>query len=278
MGSQARAGDKLRKPLLVLALVAVGVSVLVCLGSAWFTSPAPFGERVNSTLQSPATADMLDKLDIDRDDASDSLSKTRPQGPPGLAIRSLALTGGVLFLVLTLTAAPLLIGDRVTGSIQGVVSIVTGLLLAIAAVVSALAAFAALFVMVVLLTSAPFGTLAYLAIYGHFNTGAAAVFTGLILALDLAALVLLALAQQRFLRSRGLVALMLTAIVLVFGTAFLHGLVPGFLVSIADAIAALVISIVAAIWAILVIIGGIVAAVRVLQLGRQSSSGNLTRP
>lgn len=71
--------------------------------------------------------------------------------------------------------------------------------------------------------------------------------------------------------------LLLTAALLTFVTALLHSIVPGFLVSITDALAALITAIVSAIWALLVLIGGIVAAVRVLRLGPQGGGGSLTR-
>ncbi len=98
-----------------------------------------------------------------------------------------------------------------------------------------------------------------------------------ILFLTLACLVLLVLAQQRFLKGKGLMLLLVTAALLTFVTSLLHSIVPGFLVSITDALAALITAIVSAIWALLVLIWGIVAAVRVLRLGRQGGGGSLTR-
>lgn len=270
-------GDSLRKPFLVAALVVVLVAFLCCLGSSLVTGPPPFADRVNQTLTNPATVALLDRFDIDAGDARDTLSDTRPENPPGMGIPALALIEGLLLLVLIITAAPLLIGERITGILTGGVSIIGGLVALLAAIATAIVSFTALMLMVSLLLSAPFGTLAYLAIFGSFDTGGAALFTSLVLGLTLAGLVLLVLAQQRFLKGKGLLLLLLTAALLTFVTALLHSIVPGFLVSITDALAALITAIVSAIWALLVLIGGIVSAVRVLQLGRQVGGGTLTR-
>lgn len=270
-------GDSLRKPFLVAALVVVLVAFLCCLGSSLVTGPPPFADRVNQTLTNPATVALLDRFDIDAGDARDTLSDTRPENPPGMGIPALALIEGLLLLVLIITAAPLLIGERITGILTGGVSIIGGLVALLAAIATAIVSFTALMLMVSLLLSAPFGTLAYLAIFGSFDTGGAALFTSLVLGLTLAGLVLLVLAQQRFLKGKGLLLLLLTAALLTFVTALLHSIVPGFLVSITDALAALITAIVSAIWALLVLIGGIVSAVRVLQLGRQIGGGTLTR-
>jgi hypothetical protein len=267
----------LRKPFLVAAVVAVLVAFLACLGSSLVTAPPPFADRVQQTLSSPQTAALLDTFGIDAGDARDSINGTRPENPPGMGIPALALIEGLLLLVLVITAAPLLIGERATGVLTGGLSIIGGLVALLAAIATAIVAFTALMLMVSLLLAVPFGTLAYLAIFGSFDTGGAALFTSLVLGLTLACLVLLVFAQQRFLKGKGLMLLIATAALLAFVTALLHSIVPSFLASITDALAALVTAIVSAIWALLVLIGGIVAAVRVLKLGRQGGGGNLTR-
>ncbi|HSN12345.1 MAG TPA: hypothetical protein VLS51_09580 [Propionibacteriaceae bacterium] len=270
-------GDSLRKPFLVAAVLVVLVAFLACLGSSLVTKPPPFADRVSQTLSSPQTKALLDQFEISSDDARDSLNGTKPDNPPGLGIPALALVEGLLLLVLVITAAPLLIGERVTGMLTGALSIIGGLVVLLAGIATAIISFTALLLMVGLLLAVPFGTLAYLAIFGSFDTSGAAVFTSLVLGLTLACIVLLMLAQQRFLKGKGLMLLLATAALLTFVTALLHSLVPGFLVSITDALAALVTAIVSAVWALLVIIWGLVAAVRVLRLGRQGGGGALTR-
>ena len=85
------------------------------------------------------------------------------------------------------------------------------LILTIAAIFAALAL---LLLMVALFLATPFGTLAYLAVYGFFNRPGANAVLGLALALKMGAVVCLLLAQQRFLQNRGLVPVSYTHLTL----------------------------------------------------------------
>jgi len=269
--------DQLRRPFLILSVVAIVLAVLLCIGSGLVTKPPSFPERVNQAMQDGPVIQMLVAQGVDLDDAAEELNNTQGEDPPGLAIPDLALINGILLLVLILTSLPLLVGDRATGTVQGIISIIGGLIGLIGGIVLAIIAFTALILMVSLFMATPFGTLAYLAIFGSFNTGASAAITGTVMVLQIAGAILLILAQERFLKSKGLVLLFATAILLTFVVSLLQSLVPGILVSITDAIAALVVAIVGAIWSLVVLIGGIVSALRLLQLGRQGGGTPLSR-
>jgi hypothetical protein len=273
--------DQLRRPFLILTVVTITLALLICLGSNLLARPASVEQRVNSALQSaqssPQIQAQLQKRGIDLNDARDQLQQSTQDQPPGLAIPDLALVNGLLLLVLVLTALPILIGDRATGTVQGIISIIGGLIGLIAGIALAITAFVALILMVSLLLAVPFGTLAYLAIFGSFDTGTSAAITTVVLALQVIGLICLILAQERFLKSKGLMLLFGTAILLTFVVSLLHSIVPGILVSITDAFGAIVIGVVGAIWALVVLIGGIVAAVRLLQLGRQGGPSQLSR-
>jgi hypothetical protein len=99
--------------------------------------------------------------------------------------------------------------------------------------------------------------LIYLAVYGFFNRGGAGITLGLLMTLKIAFGVCLVLAQQRFLQNRGLVLMVLTSFAATAIISFLHGLVPGFLVSITDAIGAIIVAIPAVIWAIFLLFGSL---------------------
>ena len=88
----------------------------------------------------------------------------------------------------------------------------------------------------------------------------------LLMLLKICFVVCLILANQAFLLSKPLVALIVTSFVATIIVSFLHGLPPGFLVSITDAVAAIVIGIIAVIWAIIVLVGAIGAIVRSLKV------------
>lgn len=277
MSGTATPTDGLRRPFLVAALVTAVLALLVCLGSPLASRPPSFESRRDSALANPQTSVLLADYDLEPVDAEEALKGADPDDPPGLGVPALALIGTLLVLVLSLTTAPLLLGDRVTGLVQGIVSLVGGVLALLASIAVALVALAALLTMVGLVLAAPFGTLAYLAVFGSFPTGAAALLVGLVLALQLGTVVLLVFAHQRFLASKGLMLLLATAVLLTFVTGLLHAIVPGFLVSIADAVAALISAVVAAVWSLLIAIGGLVGVLKLLQLNRQGGGGSITR-
>lgn len=269
--------DQLRRPFLIFSVIAIVLALLICVGSGLVTKPPSFPERVGQAMQNGPVTKTLQDQGIDLGDAQEELNNTQAEDPPGLAIPDLGLINGILLLVLILTALPMLVGDRATGTVQGIISIIGGLIGLISGIVMAIIAFTGLILMVSLFMAVPFGTLAYLAIFGSFNTGASAAITGTVMVLQIVGAILLILAQERFLKSKGLVLLLATTILLTFVVTLLHSLVPGILVSITDAIAALVVAIVGAIWSLVVLIGGIVSALRLLQLGRQGGGTQLSR-
>jgi len=270
--------DRLRKPLLFVALVVTAIVVSMCLGSGLVAKTAPFSTRAANALNDPTISKKLDEAGVDRGDAQDQLnSMSAPTDPPGFGIKYLALPAGLLLVVMIQISLPMLIGDRVTGMVQGVISIVTGIVGIILGIVMAILAFVALMLRIALFLAVPFGTMAYLAIYGFFPVGSAAALVTAIMIFLLAVGVLLVLAQQRFLQNRSLVLLLGTCLLLAFVTMFLQGIVPGILTSITDALAGLITAIVGIIWALVMLIGGIVAAVRAVQLVAQVATPDRQR-
>lgn len=159
----------------------------------------------------------------------------------------------------------LLVPDRIQGRVQGVATLVFSVVLLLVTVVLLVVAFVELTVMVSLFLAAPFGTLAYLAVWGFFPVGDAAVLLGLVLLLKLVWAGLLLLAQPRFLQNKGLVLLALTTLLCTVALEFLHRLVPVILVSITDDLGALVLAAVAAIWALVLLVGSIPAIVKAVR-------------
>ncbi|MGH3450253.1 MAG: hypothetical protein ACRDQW_05890, partial [Haloechinothrix sp.] len=210
---------ELRKPFFFIAIVAIALVVLVELGSSLLLG----GGGAGSAFLAQA-----DKLDIEPHDAS---GVTEPQGR---GIPYLVLVDVILLYTVSLMGVDLLVPDRVHGRVQGIVTVIGSIVLLIVAGVMLITAFAEVSVMVALFAAAPFGTIAYLALWGFFPTGDAAVVLGLLLFLKLAFCVFLLLAHQRFLQNKGLVLLIATSLLGNLIVAFLHGLVPIILVSIVD--------------------------------------------
>ena len=182
-----------------------------------------------------------------------------PGTPPGLGVPYLALVDGLLLFIAVLMGLPLLLPDRLHAKLQGIATLIVSLLVLLGGIGLIFIALTLLMIMVSLVLAVPFGTLAYLAIYGHFATGTAQAVLSLLLLLKLVGAVCLVLAQQRFLQNKGLVLLILTSLLANLVVSFLHALVPTPLVSITDAVAAIVVAILAVIWALLLLIGSLPA-------------------
>jgi hypothetical protein len=256
--------DTLRKPFFLLALILLGVIVLMELGTtAVLPQPAASPDDIARLLppDEEVREAYLEMSPQDRLELGKLLSQKKP---PGRAIRALALVDGILLFTVGLMGLGLLWGARIHGRVQGGLTLVFALLLLLAAIAMALAALAALMIMLALLAAVPFGTLAYLALYGFFNRAGAAALLGVILLLKAGAVVALALAQPRFLQNKGLDLMILTSFLAMMIISFLHGLVPGFLVSITDAIAAIIVGILAGVWCVFLLVGSIRALIRMI--------------
>ncbi|MDZ5442170.1 hypothetical protein U2F26_05400 [Micromonospora sp. 4G57] len=241
---------ELRKPFLLLALLAVLLVVGLELGAALLTGGGDAGG---------ALRDSAGQLGVELGDIG---SVTQPSGR---GTGYLALIDVVALWTTGLFCLSLVVPDRIQGRVQGLATLVFAVLLLIASVVLLLVAFVELTVLVSLFLAAPFGTLAYLAVWGFFPVGDAAVLLGLVLLLKLVWAGLLVLAQPRFLQNRGLVLLMLTTLLCTVLLEFLHRLVPGILVSITDDVGALVFAVVAIVWSLVLLIGSIPAIVKALR-------------
>ncbi|MEY6433748.1 hypothetical protein ABC977_15190 [Thioalkalicoccus limnaeus] len=221
--------ERLRTPLMILALVLAALILMIQLGAA--ALPA---------LLAVAT--------------------------PGLGIPYLALYDAILLYSLALMASALVAPARLQGRLQGILSLLFFLVLLVAGVLLVLVALAKLILMISLFVAVPFGTIAYLAVYADFPVGVARATLGILMTLKLAMVVSLLLAHQRFLENKGLVILIAISLVLNLLVAFLHALVPGLLVSILDAAAAILVGLVAAIWALLALVGSLMAIVKALKV------------
>ncbi|MGC4878406.1 hypothetical protein ACLQ26_19375 [Micromonospora sp. DT43] len=238
-------GD-LRKPFLLLALVAVTLVVLIEVGSSLLTGG---GDATGALLANAADLG----VEVDGGGISE---------PSGRGTSYLALIDVVALWTTGLFCLSLVVSERVQGRIQGVATLIFSILLILGSLVLLIIAFVELTIMVSLFLAVPFGTLAYLALWGFFPVGEASLLLGLALLLKLVWVVLLLLAQPRFAQNKGLVLLALTTLLCTVVLEFLHRLVPVIVVSILDDVGALVFAIVAIIWGLVLLIGSIPAIVK----------------
>jgi len=183
---------------------------------------------------------------------------------PGHAIQALALIDGILLYSLIWMLLSVVAPRSITGRAQGCITLILSFFGCLGTIALILAAFALLMLMIALLVAVPFGTIAYLAAWGHFARGAAAATLALAMILKIAFLILLVFAHQRFLQNKGLLVLVGLSLGLTWLIAFVHALLPIFLVSIGDQLMALVICIVAAIWLLLLLIGALIATIKAI--------------
>jgi hypothetical protein len=224
--------DSIRKPFLVVAIIVIFLAVFVELGSI--------------AVLGPHTA-----------------ANTLGVSPAGKAIPAMAFLDGLVFFA-ALFIGLQLISERLQTKVQGIVTLVFSILLILGCIVVIFADITLLILMVSLLMSVPFGTIAYFAIWAHFDTGGAQAALSLIMTLKIVFAVCLVLAHQGFLKLKGFVLIIITSFVANLLIAFLQGLVPGFLVSITDDVAAIIVCILAIIWAIVYLIGGIMSVIKLI--------------
>jgi hypothetical protein len=227
--------DSMRKPIFVVALIAIFLNVLVELGSIGILK-----QPTNSAVAS---------LDVSVN---------------GKAIPAMALLDGLVLYATLIIGIALLVPERLQSKVQGIVTLIFAILLVIACIGVLITDIVQLVLMVSLLMAPIFGTIAYFAIWASFGVDSARVVLGLVMTLKIIFAVCVVLAHQRFLQNKGLVLIIATSFLANLVIAFLYGFVPGFLVSITDALAAIVICILAIVWAVVYLIGGAVSVVKVI--------------
>lgn len=184
-------------------------------------------------------------------------------GAVGWGVPSLALIDGQLAFTALLMAAPLVFPERVTGRVQGGITLIVCLLLVLACIAAGVAAILLLSLLIGLLLAPPFGPIAYAAMgYASFPSSAAAATLALLMACKLFGSGALIVAHPRFLENKGLVLLIATSLLATIIVSFLHGFVPSILVSVSDLIAALIAVILAVIWAAVGLVFGIIATLK----------------
>ena len=187
---------------------------------------------------------------------------------PGLGVPYLALVDGIVLFSLSISGLTLIVPDRLLGATHGIATFLFTLLMLIGSIVLIFIALMLLTMMVTLLLAVPFGTVAYFAAFAAFDIADARLTLGVLMLLKVIAAGLL---FRELLAVKGLMLLVLTSLLANFVVAFLHGLVPLFLVSILDAVAAIVVGVLAAVWALVKLIGSIPAILTGLRLDRHAS-------
>jgi hypothetical protein len=247
--------EKLRTPFLFAAGILMVVAVLLEVGG--LAIRPQFGP-----------AEQAEYVRLSTDAGGYPATSLSGHSQPGLGIPALALVDAVVVFTMAITIAGVVFPQSLTGRLQGLATLIFSFLLILAAIAAIFFALAQLLLMISLLLAFPFGPLVYLALFGFFDRPAADVALGLLMLLKLAFAACLIIAQPRFLQNTGLVLLVVTSLVADIIVSFLQGLVPRLLVSITDAVGAIVVGIIAVIWAIILLITSIPAILKALRPAR----------
>lgn len=260
--------DRLRTPFFVIALFLIAVVFCIEVGSPYLQD-LQFLQRLfaSSTVSlEQVLREQLADQDLSEEEMQDILADAlaNREKPPGFGVPSMALLDGILLFTTALMAVALVVPERTHVKYQGIVTLLFSLTILGAGMIGILVALVSMAVMIALLLSFPFGTIFYLIKWGTFPTGQVNTTLGLVSMLRLGFCVCLVLAQQRFIQNKGLILMVLTAMVGGIIVSFLHGMVPSILVSITDALSAVVLCIIAIIWAIILLIGAVISIVKLV--------------
>lgn len=250
--------DRLRVPFFIAALALLVIIVGGELGAQLIPVPASVQAAANQ-----ASSDLDSRSDYPK---LNGKTMNVPEGT-GAAIPAMALYDGLLLFTLATIALDLFTNQKVPIAVQSGATVVFTIIIIIAAITAILATLALVLFMVGLFLAAPFGTIAYLIAFGFFDRSAASVTLSVLMTFKVAFVVCLFLAQQRFLQNITLLLMIATSFVANIIISFLHGLVPIILVSITDGVAAIVVGIIAAIWALVILIPSIISVIKALKPG-----------
>jgi hypothetical protein len=262
---------RLRLPFFILAALVIAAAVLVERGAV---SASTVAAKAMPFLQTGTDIAFQQGLEIFNKEQQAELKKRKDElkdnrlssKVQGFAIPSMQYVDGCILFTVLLMGLALLIPPDKHAKIQGIITLVFGVLLIIAAIAWIYAVLAQLLLMVALLLSFPFGTIAYMIIYGGFPRASMSAIVGLLFLLKIIFGVLLLLAHQGFLKNIGLVIFLAVSFVAGLVVSFIYGLVPGILVSIADAGAAIIVTIIGAVLGLILAIGSIPSIIKTVEL------------
>lgn len=250
--------NRLRIPFFVLALIVSAAVILIERRSVDPRTVAGFlpgfvtGRSPSSNFDqalaafTPEQQRQLDTLRREKASEMAALEKDFE----GFGVEALQFVDIYLLFTMLIMSLGLALGERIHAKVQGVITLIVAIIIIIVAIIKIFVMLAKLLTMVGMLLAIPFGTLAYLVIYGDFDTGAAYAVMALLFLLKAVFGVLLVLAHEGFLKNIGLIVYTLLAFVGMLVVSILYAIVPGFLVSITDAIAGIILAIIGIILAI----------------------------
>jgi len=188
---------------------------------------------------------------------------------PGFGIEYLFQLDILLLYTVVLMVLPVCkVPQKVQATAQGIVTLLIGFIMFFTNLALAFKAFAAMMLMIALLLAFPFGTIAYMIKFADFDKSGAANSLSVIMAMKYIFVICMVIAHQEFLKNLGFVLLVGTSFVTMIVVSFLHGFMPSILCSITDAIAGIVLAIIAMIWNIIFVLGSIIPVIKAVRVDK----------
>lgn len=183
---------------------------------------------------------------------------------PGLGISSIALIDSMLVFVIAMMLLNILVSPALVGKISGISTLIFSLFILITSIMLLMYSLTELTAMLALLLAVPFGTAAYFSIFADFARVEAASVLSVLILLKVVFAILLIMSNPRFLENRGLVFLIFTALLVNILVTFLQGFPPDFLVSITDALAAIIVALIGLFWSLNLLLRSLPAILKVI--------------
>ena len=279
---------KLRTPFFLLALILIVAIVLIELSAIQASAVAARLPFING--QSPPGFDQALQVftpeqqkilsDLKREKASEIGQLA--QDLAGFGVRSLLFVDANLLFGMLLMSLALIIPwglglilpkkvldknppESIHARTQGCLTLIFAIILILFAIVQLGLVLAKLITMAMMLLAFPFGTLAYMIIYGSFPRDSMTIVVSFLFFLKLIFGGLLLLAHQKFLENIWLVITFVLSLIANVIITLLYTIVPGFLVSITDAVAAIVVIIIGIILTLIMGIFSLIAIILALK-------------
>ena len=271
--------ERLRVPFLVLAILLSLALVLAEVGMPQYQEAlaelfSQLPQRNSTDKNNQAIEDILTffppeqrgrlaELLNEADETRDQLNQ--PLKTFGFGLRDLWLVDGLVLFSLLLIGLGVLVPPAWQARIQGVLTLLYALFVIVTAIALIMKALAAAILMFSVLLAFPFGTIDYFIKWANFDRSGAAAILSLFFTLKLFIGGAVVLAHQRFIQNLGLVLVFIGSLIANLIVSFLHALVPGFLVSISDAVAGAAVGILSVILAVILLIGAVISIVAALR-------------
>jgi len=184
---------------------------------------------------------------------------------PGLGIKALALLDGFILYAWSVKMFSPLLNPGIQIPLVKISDFIVAIVLLLTGIAVAFAAIAFITFLISLLLAIPFGTIAYMAAFSSFKTGASAATLGLLMSLKTAFVICIVISEQNLFKYyRSLIIVILCSFLTNIIVSVLHSFPPQFLVSITDAIAALIVTIIGLIWILISLIPAAVGVISVV--------------